>query len=62
MTILAEISLVVDTGYKSVEDAYKALNELNGVSGHLLFKTTDDELIDYKVKDYFIKYSSEEAV
>lgn len=62
MAIHIEISLLVDTGCKTIEEAYAKFNEFNGTKGKLIMNTIEKKVVDLEVEDYFIKsYIDDEA-
>lgn len=64
MGVFIEMSVLVETPFKSVEEAATKINDVNGVSGSINIQTLKDifsgNVRDYHIDEYIIDESDDE--
>jgi hypothetical protein len=64
MGVFIEMSVLVETPFKTVEEAATKINDANGVSGSINIKTVKDVFIgsvrDYHIDEYIMDESDDE--
>jgi hypothetical protein len=64
MGVFIELSVLVETPFKTVEEAATKINDTNGVSGSINIKTLKDvfsgKIRDYHIDDYIKDESDDE--